>query len=836
MFIAELFFGGCISKVINDGKDYSWTKIKSVINDRNDRNFSTRIYRVIEKALVKITDKKIKGKDILYEAIEKIFIEFRDHGSNIESVKCGLGMFNSNVTVERCENFLEKFYEGICQDGDLHEVIGLILQEKGIDINQKELRQLNKTVEYGFDQLNRKVDKIDEKIIINNNEDILQNREPVKSRTQEYADKWEANMFLNDFDEWDENAGVNVKLNDVYIDEHLPHFIFGHNKKESDNLAILLSKYIIKTNESKMLLILGQPGIGKSTLITWITVNFADRINDILIYRFASDLRNVDWKDGRISNRVLEELRLNHYDLKGKILILDGFDEVSIDANRRRDILDSLYIDLISSKYLNSFSLIITCRENYVPRSAILKCKYITIQPWDEIQIKSFCNVFQKKTRNNISESTIKKLIESRDILGIPLILYMVLALNISIEKEGSIVDIYDKIFSLEENSIYDRFIYEEPHRIGKIKKQIHQVSRNIAIWMFENKAVEAYIPYEKYERFCDNVMWEDEQNSEYTKQDVLIGNYFKQIKYCEGIESEKIYFIHRSIYEYFVVETIFSSIENSMRELTEESQDKFAGKIAFYLKQGLITNTIGEYLQYKLLKFYTKLDAKRKDFFYQWWEESVEKMMDNGMFYYTGGYIQEYKSIIDKETICFLNLITILRCLLKVSTKEYIFESVNKEQLEKYIRFRLVTCRIEERYGVRKFNLSRISLVGINLSGADLRFADLQGVNLKGANLREANLSEKNLRGANLQGADLQGANLQGTDLRMAEVKGMDLRGANIQDAVFDEKQVSYLRKYYNLYSSKVFIFNGNEVVSFKNYCSQIKESSDVNILRSYD
>lgn len=156
MFIAESFFSGCISKVINDGKDYSWIKIKSVINDRNDRNLSTRIYRVIEKALIKVIDKKFKGMDILYEAIEKIFIEFRNHGSIIESVKCGLGMLNSNVTVERCENFLEKFYEGICQDGDLHKVIGLILQEKGIDINRKEFWQLNKTVEYGFDKLNRK--------------------------------------------------------------------------------------------------------------------------------------------------------------------------------------------------------------------------------------------------------------------------------------------------------------------------------------------------------------------------------------------------------------------------------------------------------------------------------------------------------------------------------------------------------------------------------------------------------------------------------------------------------------------------------------------------------
>ena len=315
MFIVEAFFSGCISKVINDVKDYSWNKIKKAINDKNDRSLSTRIYRVIEKTLIKITDKKFKGSDILYEAIEKIFIEFRDNGSTIESVKCGLRLLGSNFSIERCENFLEKFYEGICQDEGLYKIISLVLQEKGIDINQKEFQQLNKTVEYGFDQLNR---KIDEKISINNNEDILQNKEPVKSRTQEYAEKWDANMFLNDFDEWDENAGVNVKLSDVYIDEHLPHFLYEHNEKESDNLDSFLSKHIKKTNENKMLLVLGQPGIGKSTLITWITVNFADRINDILVYRFASDLGNTDWNNGRISNRVLEELGLNHSDLNGK--------------------------------------------------------------------------------------------------------------------------------------------------------------------------------------------------------------------------------------------------------------------------------------------------------------------------------------------------------------------------------------------------------------------------------------------------------------------------------------------------------------------------------------
>ena len=76
-FIVEAFFSGCISKVINDGKDYSWSKIKSVIKDRHDQNISTKICRVIEKSLNIVTDNAYKNSDKLYDAIEKIFNNFK---------------------------------------------------------------------------------------------------------------------------------------------------------------------------------------------------------------------------------------------------------------------------------------------------------------------------------------------------------------------------------------------------------------------------------------------------------------------------------------------------------------------------------------------------------------------------------------------------------------------------------------------------------------------------------------------------------------------------------------------------------------------------------------
>lgn len=709
--------------------------------------------------------------------------------------------------IKRCLFTVAEALINLVRESKNFEKDVLIHISNSVDDANVELQKISEYLNNNFGKLNadnQAILEILQMILEQNQEDsakIKSKRQPVKSRTQEYADKWETNMFLNDFDKRDQNAGTNVRLKEVYLAEHLPHYIWYRNDENEPltDLKELLSEYINEKRDSKMLLILGQPGIGKSTLITWITANFSESIDDILVYRFASDLRNVDWKDGRISNRVLEEFGLSHSDLNGKTLIIDGFDEVSIEPNWRRDILDSLYGDWINNKTIENFSLIITCRENYVSKFAILKCKYITLQPWDEIQIKSFCNIFQDKIKNNISKITREKLLENKEILGIPLILYMVLALNISIEKEGSIVDVYDKIFSLE-GGIYDRCIdnkmFEDKHRIAEIKMQVHQISREIAIWMFENNSDQAYIPQEEYQKICNNVIQEQQKNQE-IEQDFLIGNFFKLVKHCEGGETEELYFVHRSIYEYFVAETIFNYIENATIELTEESQKELAGNIAIYLKQGQIIPIISEYIQFKILKFYDKLDANKKRKFYQYWENTIQRMLCHGMFYYTEKNIHDYKNIIAQEIICFMNLLDILRCLLFISDRQFMLMNIPRTYVERYIKYYSIEYEKEyvfslvinnlSRIFIRGVDLRRMYLANINLERSYLGGALLECADLRGANLKSSNLKKTNLHSTNLEHADLRGADLRGAYLKTTNLEGADLREADLRKAIFE-------------------------------------------------
>lgn len=362
----------------------------------------------------------------------------------------------------------------------------------------------------------------------------------------------------------------------------------------------------------------------------------------------------------------------------------------------------------------------------------------------------------------------------------------MVLGLNISVEKEGSIVDVYDKIFSLEDGGIYDRCLqnkrYEFPHRISEIKKQIYNISKEIAFWMFENKPVEAYIPKEEYKKICAFVL----SDNKGIEDDILIGNYFKLVRYYEGIGAERLYFVHRSIYEYFVVETIYGAIKYPMLKLVEKSQEEFAGKVAFNLKRGRITENINTYLKYKIIKLYNNFNDEKKEKFYQWMESTVVKMMNIGMFYYTGRNIQEYENIIISESQCFLNLIKVLRILWHENKKEFILKDADRKMLERYIRLRLIECRMELPFGAEIINLSYFFLKNVDLSGEDLGSVNFSGANLERVNFRSAYLEAASFYNANLRRADLRNATLVNADLEKA-----NLEGANLEASIWYEENI---------------------------------------------
>ncbi len=823
-FLAEVIFSGFVSKAVNNCVDVSWNKIKDAVRNRKVKyqNLESQIYCIIVDVLNKITYFQFENnQDNIYDAAEVLLKSFHGNdGDRLSNIKSGLQVLQLDTDKNECLKFKMLIYEELGKN-DYSELYRAILLFQ--------LEQKNQYDYIVYEQLNRKLDEL---LAINQKKDSFKNKYLKKnpiSRTQEYADKWEANMFLNDFDKRDENSGVNVKLSEVYLDEHLPHYIWGNNLNERFDLKDLLSEYVYERNENKMLLILGQPGIGKSTLITWLLNNFTDINSRAFVFRFASDLNNIDWQNidngNDIWKKLIENLELENVCLQNKILIIDGFDEIS-NINNRENIINKLYWGLLKERSLNNMSLMITCREHYLQDVRRIECNYITLQPWDRNQIESFFEIYQKITNNFVSFNFIDNIIEKEDILEIPLILYMVLALDININDKSSIVDVYDQIFSLKNGGIYERCIqnsrYEIPHRISKIKEKIHQISREIAIWMFENNSDEAYIPQIEYYKICVRFSENDENENNCTNADFMIGNFFKLVRHCDGVETEKLYFIHRSIYEYFVAETIYNSIENALLILSEKGQEEFAGNIALYLKKGQITYTICEYLVHKILKLYkTKLDKEKRKCFYQWLENAVGTMMSSGMLYYSKKNILDFKDIMSIENTCFVNLMRILRKLQSINHNIYIMEDIDFSRMTKYVKNYLLECEINSQIvDLSKMFLEKIKLRGlvsikinfseVNLEGADLSYSNLIGANFKGANLKKSNLTKANLRGAHLEGADLRGADL-------FEVS---LENAILENAIFDDYVIQqFADRIFDLKNIKVYFKSTGETISYKEF-----------------
>lgn len=646
-------------------------------------------------------------------------------------------------------------------------------------------------------------------------------------RTEEYCRKWNENMFLNDFDEDDENAGVNIPLYKLY---QLPFYRLKNQKTDLSNLGERLDKCVQGQDiKNRMLLILGQPGMGKSTMITWFVHRYQEKQDvdkkEVLVYRFT-DL-DVEWsfqingerkRGSSVDDAILESLHMKREELEGKLLILDGFDEVAADNNRIA-ILNRLYNAWVGEGRIKDCSLLITCRENYIEELSRLSFPYITLQSWNEDQIERFCKTYALLTESKISEEAIHKMKEMKNVFGIPILLYMTLALEIAVKDESSVVEVYDQVFSLE-GGIYDRCLkkdasirWDDKHRIAEIKKQIHQVSREISMWMFENNPEQAAIPKAEYEKLRDKVFEKNEGVDKSLKKDVLIGNYFRMLPCYEGVDTEELTFVHRSIYEYFVAETICSEIKGMIAEMSEKAQEKIAGVLGYRLKKGKIDYTIGQYLKAKVGAIIASNDEGKKNYFYAWLEGTVRKMLNAGLLYYTGKNIKEYKNTIKKEMNCFMNLLDVLRLFVAFSNRKYILQDVELEQIVFYIRCLTSFTNTEVEF---RIDLSRSYLLGVNLLGAylfgvnlcranlcetylveaNLSRANLKDAKLTGADLSETRLIRADLRNANLVGANLKRtklvrANLYGADLRDAKLCGVDLRGVNLEHSKWLQKDI---------------------------------------------
>ena len=819
MMLEEIILSGFVSKVISDCVDISRDRIRKANYKRKEKteSFEARIYQIIVDVINKVTSNKFKDQEIVFDVAEAILKGFKEGKSdNKDIIKSGLSIFPLNIDDNESELFLRLLFYEISMDVnfDVYKEILLLLITQKPQYDYEILKHLQLILS----DVNEVLDKINS---INDSKNVIiaKSKNFENNKKQDYIDIWNSKLFLHR-----DNDKQPLTLADVFImPDYVGDKILGGILR-SDRLEQIIDNFVNYNRTSEMLL-KGVPGIGKTSIVSWMANEYKDD-DRILILRFR------DWDSEELERGLLKAICntfncTSKYDLEYKILILDGFDEMK-SLNIRDELLYTFLNDI---KDFKNFKCIITSRPTYIDD----KCfsNIIELQEFNYNKIEKF---FEKISGKSLK---IKEVSESElEILGIPVILYMAIMSGVDINEAHTKPELYNRVFA-KQGGIFDKFSYEgTQYDVGNhilrdprnIKKYL-EFLQEVAFKMFEINDLslhetEYQIPELKFQRKSVSVL-------EFP------------IKHLFESTQNYIEFIHKTIYEYFVSEYIFASLQN-LSTLKNMKEEECAGVLGRMLVKNDLSKEILEFLKYKIIK--------EDDDIFSIICEAFKLMLKDGMIYHTK---ERYRKIIRCEIRIFFNMLELIHIWDKQDLQfellvaKYIEDSIIGNEFAK-VNLERVNLSMINLVGVKLngiklscANLCKANLKEINLEGADLRGAKLEKAtlskailikaNLEGANLMDAvlinaNLFRSNLKrtnlihaklgmayleradleGSNLTGANLMNANLsyanlrkvklEGANLMDAEIKGADLSDANLKNAIVSERQITYLEKWYDL------------------------------------
>ena len=468
-----------------------------------------------------------------------------------------------------------------------------------------------------------------------------------KDRSSEYYGKWKETVFLN------RNTTEKIKLNELYTEELIPNaqLIYPNNHK----LVELTS--IIEDNDNKCILILGAPGAGKSTLITYYLANGSESIQKAKVFK---------WSDIQISMQVTPpkrreynycingvELDWNSDFFEGQTIFLDGFDELGSIEGERYEVLAD-----IRNKKRDSCRLIVTCRKNYIYNHlhAIPDFCITEITNWEATQCEKYIENYKSRlTENPYSEryATLVRLIKqdksALDVLGIPLLLYMVVALpeiDLTFGENGfSSVKLYDRIFDKKGgifkhtiNTQYGSKAYDKGNREPQESdvENCYEMCKEIALWIFEHDPNRAVF------NIVDGKVSVPSWNA-----DALHFSLFRDLHITEGGDLQELEFVHRSVYQYFVVAGFSQELRKSYVNRDIREAILVMGK---YFSLGEIDEGILLFLREKI-----KIDFEQYlPGLFEWWKVLFKKFLEGGLekgvIQFLGKYINDPEEMLRKK------------------------------------------------------------------------------------------------------------------------------------------------------------------------------------------
>lgn len=640
----EFFLQTLLGLVINEVWDFTVDKIKKVYKEHKDmpedqKTFQSRMYTAIIDAFCEYTgvnpdEAQDDAMDFICHTAKEYFDQsYKNQDTTTDALLSAIKTLESrfdNTLLEKkntedinkilfISDYIQRY---IAKDQEFRHIyvvealeylrcIGVQIKENQLDLKLFAEEAINKAehrlaVLIGLNS-DRVIDEIKQdnreqtKVILaaidkssqhgNKEKKIFQSDEKseFKDVKTEYVDKWNERLFLHRRPEDEELTLRNTYIPTLY-ETIIPES--DRTNEPQDDLNIKLEQFI---KYGKSLLIIGAPGIGKTSIVC----NLADKYknnSDVIILRF-SDWSEDEWVDlaykthgSLLAKAITHRLGCTEKNLKNKLLILDGFDEIKY-YSRSNDLLKSF---LLQIRNIRGLRVLITSRDNYIKLDEVKFQQVIKLCPFNGTKIIQFC----KKIIPTFEIDDENMLFIDKEVYGIPVILYMAIVSGIDITQNSSRCNTYNKIFSYE-GGIFDRFAtistegYDDSstHDISYEKEAFINILRKTAFTMFR-VSNDNSITIEKYQEIIDAES-QKVVNKTALWYDFPIDNLYEK--------NNRLQFVHKSIYEYFVAENIYYQLLKLFRSTNNKIQNDGFSIIADLLCANIFEDDIIEFMRYRI-------------------------------------------------------------------------------------------------------------------------------------------------------------------------------------------------------------------------------------------
>lgn len=797
-----------ISKLADLGTGRVWKEIKHRL-PKDDKALETQLYDAIEKSIICYSNVSYNS-DQIAPACEIIFGMWIAEGHLSEkNVKKALTYLNPNLIAERnVKVWCRLFYEKIAKKDILYRWYILNITENL------------------YEQISIRDMKINDKIIqyMEHEERNGQKQENISKESQKKIREQISHHILKE----------NVCLQQIYISMHgkLQECNMWEERLGGCGLIVDTTEYIWNWYERKnvpLLLIHGEPGIGKSSLVKMIaaTMTSSAKTNGMVA---VVELHRLSFGDTETAletvRKYIEQeypyfLDIN-YDGK-RLLIIDGLDEIKYKVYEKAN---ELVRNSESYRWEVPCTCIISGRTQIVKKAAEdIRCETLEILPlfMDEYELKN-CMLETEDPVNLLQEDLRElywnKLVEAfglkcqmpgtnarfEELSKSPLLLFLVIW---TIKHTGSEFEdfkntaelynaIFKHIYTREYNRTSEQEIYFKTKEYREYQQMLHYLGG--CAYKYNSRSISIGLLYD----YCKQMGEEDlckrwiqlHQNDNPSKLVLLF--FLREEQNEMDSKKSEIEFIHKTFYEYLAA---ISVIESLHKIIEEYDMDNMLKKLFYILSDNRLNEEILKFMGEIIENETLEVDYKRitKIRFSKILTEVFRKGFHkdypffNSQNSYTeirnGGSTSESQWERGKIEVHSYN-----ECKEKVRIYENNLENILKIFIERFSKMENGELRIV---------LTSIDLSGANMMWWTFDYTDLRGSDFNGSMISRASFKNcimenssflsvvgdcAEFGGADLCEADFTGAQLVAADFTAAELKNTDFELADLEGAYFGE------------------------------------------------